>query len=275
MPLLIEEEKLNLLPISGEEEHLIPLPFFSLPFLFSFPSLFHFSLICPPFNCILAFVPYTLKGSTFQFLWYYITTLIWYQGGVLEHVITSWSQYHTMCAHNWELHHVASTCSPFLPSVHTFYSDWGVSWLLFFHTYNTLTVLRIRSGTQYKFTHSTVTEGICSGSNRDLPKKNFPGWNNAWKCPCMHPFIPQASPTQLNNALLRHMLYVCFSYIKFSEIVLFCWVWNSDSSLTAVTVKTKLPETLLLWDMTLPVTVCYNCAPLVMSCAVSTGCVTP
>jgi len=47
-----------------------------------------------------------------------------------------------------------------------------------------------------------------------------------------------------------HVFYVCFSYIKFSKIILFCWVWNSDSSLTAVTVKTKLPETLLLWDMT-------------------------
>jgi len=58
-----------------------------------------------------------------------------------------------------------------------------------------------------------------------------------------------------------HMFYVCFSYIKFSEIVLFCWVWNSDSSLTAVAVKTKLLEMLLLWDVTLPVTVCYNCAP--------------
>ena len=96
----------------------------------------------------------------------------------------------------------------------------------------------------------------------NLPKKNFPGWNNAWKCPHVHLFIPWASPTQLNNnMLLRHVFYVCFSYIKFSEIVLFCWVWNSDSSLTAVAVKTKLLEMLLLWDVTLPVTVHYNCAP--------------
>jgi len=50
------------------------------------------------------------------------------------------------------------------------------------------------------------------------------------------------------------MVYVCFSYRNNPRSLYYSEYEYFDSS-------TKLPETLLLWDMTLPVTVRYNCAP--------------
>ena len=50
------------------------------------------------------------------------------------------------------------------------------------------------------------------------------------------------------------MVYVCFSYRNNPRSLYYSEYEYFDSS-------TKLPETLLLWDVTLPVTVRYNCAP--------------
>jgi len=111
MALLIEEENLNMLPISGEEEHLTLLS----SSVFCFLSFFLFSwtfLWYAPSSCICTIHP---RGQRILSLWYYIATPIWYQGGVLECVITSWLWYHTMYAHDWGLHCIACAHSPPFP----------------------------------------------------------------------------------------------------------------------------------------------------------------
>ena len=80
-------------------------------------------------------------------------------------VITSWSRYLYLCTRDLGLHRVACVFSLF-PSVHIFYSDWGVSQLAFYYTYSILIVLRLHSGTQSESTYSTVTEGLHSGFNK-------------------------------------------------------------------------------------------------------------
>ena len=50
------------------------------------------------------------------------------------------------------------------------------------------------------------------------------------------------------------MVYVCFSYRNNLRSLYYSEYEYFDSS-------TKLPEMLLLWDVTLPVMVHYNCAP--------------
>jgi len=103
MVLLIEEES-----ILGEEEHLTPPLFLSFPFFF--PLLPHFFDMF--FSCICAFVPYTLKDSTF----YFYDIMVLYSYGIEEEcwsmVITSWSRYHTMYAHDWGPHRIACARSP-------------------------------------------------------------------------------------------------------------------------------------------------------------------
>jgi hypothetical protein len=95
------------------------------------------------------------------------------------------------------------------------------------------------------FTWTHICAFFCPQSRAcicaNLLQAHFLGWNSAQKCMHVHLFILPPGPftTWLcnTNSLVTHALgTLCLFYlysIYFSKIILFYWVWNSDSCLSA------------------------------------------